>query len=772
MPAAPPKPTAATWWSFTTIPPASELFFKLGPVNTAVNVSLLPTLSWTTSSGAITYEFCYDTVNDSACAGSWVSTGATTSATISGLTTSTTYYWQARAVNPGGTTYADSGLWWSFTTVPPAPGAFAKTSPVNAAVNVPLAPVLTWGSSAGAVSYQYCYDTIDNNACNATWISAGANTTVTLSGLTTSTTYYWQVRAVNTGGTTYANVGAWWSFSTVPPPPAAFAKTSPANTAINISLSPTLSWGASSGAASYEYCYDTIDNNICNATWTSTGTATTAGLSGLSTSTTYFWQVRATNPGGTTEANAASWWSFTTVPPAPGAFSKVEPANAAVNVALAPMLSWGSSSNAVSYEYCYDTSNDSACAGSWISAGSNTSVVLGSLATSATYYWQVRAVNPGGTTYANTSTWWSFSTVPPAPGVFAKSSPANGATNTSLAPTLSWGASSGAVSYEYCIDTSIDSTCAGSWISTGSNLSVVLDSLTTSTTYNWQVRAVNPGGTTYANSGTWWTFTTVPPAPGAFTKLTPSNAAVNLGLTPTLTWSGSSGATTYEYCVDTSNDSTCAGSWISAGSNLSVVLGSLTYSTTYYWQVRAVNPGGTTFADGSSWWSFSTMPPAPGSFGKTSPTNGAAAQPTSLTLTWEASTGAASYEYCYDTSGDNSCIVWTTNGTSTSKALSGLSEGTTYYWHVRAINPGGTTYANAASTAFWSFTTLVTPPGAFDKVSPANGATGLSTSPTLTWSASSGAASYEYCYDTSGDNTCAAWTSNGTVTSKTLSGLE
>jgi hypothetical protein len=34
------------------------------------------------------------------------------------LTNNTTYYWQVKAVNAGGSAFADDGAWWSFTTVP------------------------------------------------------------------------------------------------------------------------------------------------------------------------------------------------------------------------------------------------------------------------------------------------------------------------------------------------------------------------------------------------------------------------------------------------------------------------------------------------------------------------------------------------------------------------------------------------------------------------------------------------------------------------------
>jgi hypothetical protein len=116
-------------------------------------------------------------------------------------------------------------------------------------------------------------------------------------------------------------------------------------------------------------------------------------------------------------------------------------------------------------------------------------------------------VNGTGSTEANTGTWWSYATLP---GNFGKSSPANGATGVSTSPTLTWGTSSGATSYEYCLDTTSGTTCDESWIDVGNVQSVSLSGLDGSTTYYWQVRAVLMGGYTYANSTTWRSFTTAP----------------------------------------------------------------------------------------------------------------------------------------------------------------------------------------------------------------------------------------------------------------------
>jgi hypothetical protein len=73
---------------------------------------------------------------------------------------------------------------------------------------------LSWAASDGTDSYEYCVDTIINTVCDTSWISAGDKTSVSPAGLKANTPYSWQVRAVNTAGTTYADASAWGSFTT------------------------------------------------------------------------------------------------------------------------------------------------------------------------------------------------------------------------------------------------------------------------------------------------------------------------------------------------------------------------------------------------------------------------------------------------------------------------------------------------------------------------------------------------------------------------------
>jgi hypothetical protein len=152
--------------------------------------------------------------------------------------------------------------------------------------------------------------------------------------------------------------------------------------------------------------------------------------------------------------------------------------------------------------------------------------------------------------------------------------------------------------------------------------------------------------------------------PGDFTKAAPANTATGQPASLTLLWGTSAGASSYEYCLDLTNNNACdSGTWVSTGTSTSVVLSSLLPSVTYSWQVRALNVVGTTEA--GAWWSFSRngIPAAPVSV---SP-NGLISDH-SPAYVWNASNGASSYRlqvvnlndlatYLVDTDVDSSACV-------------------------------------------------------------------------------------------------------------------
>jgi C1A family cysteine protease len=138
---------------------------------------------------------------------------------------------------------------------------------------------------------------------------------------------------------------------------------------------------------------------------------------------------------------------------------------------------------------------------------------------------------------------------------------------------------------------------------------------------------------------------------------------------------------------------------------------------------------------------------SPGSLTYTTPSNGATNQPTDVNLDWGNSSEAASYDVYFGTTSPPPFLV--------NKTLSGhdpgpLNNGMTYYWKIVAKNSCGST-----SGPMWSFSTLACPtPGAPSLVSPSNGATGVSTTPTLNWSDVTGATSYDV--QVCGDSGCSS----------------
>ena len=116
------------------------------------------------------------------------------------------------------------------------------------------------------------------------------------------------------------------------------------------------------------------------------------------------------------------------------------------------------------------------------------------------------------------------------------------------------------------------------------------------------ITASQPGNTTYsAAPSVTRSFTVLQVAPPAAPILTaPANGAVGISLTPALSWTAASGATSYDVYLGTSPAPPLV-------ANITATVygpGTLSEGTTYYWQVAARNAGGSTR---SAIWSFTTQ---------------------------------------------------------------------------------------------------------------------------------------------------------------------
>lgn len=227
-----------------------------------------------------------------------------------------------------------------------------------------------------------------------------------------------------------------------------------------------------------------------------------------------------------------------------------------------------------------------------------------------------------------------------------------------------------------------------------------------------------------------------PVLPDQASNPSPLHGASGVPVTTNLAWSTAANADSYNIYFGTSAtavDNADTSSAVYLGSQVASFFdpapgGNLSYGSTYYWRVDAINAAGTTRGE---LWGFATegAPAAPpGKVQNPTPADGATGVPISQYLAWDAATGAASYDVYFGIT-----AISVANATTASAEFKGsrtaltynpgsLSSSTTYYWRIDSVNAVGTTKGD-----LWSFTTVA---GTFIYV---DGASGDDASSGLTW---------------------------------------
>ncbi|HYV35366.1 MAG TPA: fibronectin type III domain-containing protein, partial [Gemmataceae bacterium] len=414
-------------------------------------------------------------------------------------------------------------------TVTPASGAINdKLNYIDITANAPAIPppaptgltataginqvALAWSASAGATSYNV-YRGITPNGEAATPVASGiTGTTFTNSGLSNGVTFFFKVTAVGASGESQPSAEV---FATPQPPAIAAPPTNPIATPGNTQI--VLSWTASTGATTYNV-YRSLTANAETGPAIATGlSATSFTNTGLTNGVTYYYKVTAVNAGG---ESAMSTEAFATpqLPAIPAAPTTLTPTASPNQVALTWIASTGAATYNVYRSLTPGTETGPAIASGLVA----TSYTNTGLTNGVTYYYTVTAVNAGGESPMSTE---AFATPQPLP---APNPPTGlGAIGGANQVALSWTGSTGATSYKVYRGTTSngESATAIATVNTGTTYTDL--ALTNGTTYYYKVSAVGSGGeSTLSNEA----FAT-PQAPAfvAHVNFQPANAAIPAG---------------------------------------------------------------------------------------------------------------------------------------------------------------------------------------------------------------------------------------------------
>jgi hypothetical protein len=361
----------------------------------------------------------------------------------------------------------------------------------------------------------------------------------------------------------------------------------PSNGATDQDVYTTLDWNAADGALEYRVVVsldETFSNPskvVADVTLTDISTMVELGLGGQ-----YYWHVYAMNAG---FSSVSDVYTFSTTMIAPTEVPiLLSPASGAVDQAGAMTLVVGKTSDAA--EYRWQVSTLPSFSSFFINELTVDTTNPVDLVAGWKYYWRVRGENNSGVSDFSNPDSFTVMSAPAVPGLV---SPANNAQNVRR-DTLSLTWRSVALASNYAIEVS-RSSAGGLVVNTYTTVDTTLrlTSLLNQTTYYWRVRANNIGGSSLFSGA--YSFVTIIGAPAAPALVSPAASAVDVPLSPVLTWTSVVNATKYHVQVATANTFDSASTVFNTivyEDTVVTVIPALDTDTPYFWRVSAMNLGG------------------------------------------------------------------------------------------------------------------------------------------------------------------------------------
>ncbi len=548
---------------------------------------------------------------------------------------------------------------------------------------------LVWAANGNPSGTTYQAQVSTDNFATVTASSRTLATSATFQSLLPATTHYLRVRALNHNGIPSLFTAVLSSGTRSGAPASPFSSV--------YLTSGAVSWGTGGNPAGTTYYAEISTDNFATVNASSRTLNLSATFFSLAVNTTHYLKVRSEGSGG----NSAFI-------PAPEASTY---ANDLVGVFFASVESssagfaW-TANNPAGTTYYAQLSTDSFSTLSVSSAPVGLSATFYALASNATYYFRVAAVNHGGlaTAFAvlpATATSAAPPVSAPPSGLDASAVRANWGVNGNSAPTL----------YEARVSTDAFSTLVNS--SRTQNAYADFSNLTPNTAYAFQVRA-------WGHNGRATAFTALPSTTTlllAPSTATPAFTSVEAA-SATVQWtSGGNGPGTI-YIVEDSTDSFATVNFASTTLNVSAAFGPggaglpLRSNATHFFRVRTNSgPNFSGYVSLGSTLTLAGLPGSPVGVATFTPAGAAA-----FTLNWSSGTVAGGYNsavtlYRAEISLDPgfSPVEDSSQTYNLAAAFGGLQANRTYYARVRAVNGTGkvSPYLTLGST-----TTATTIPGA------------------------------------------------------------